>query len=130
MIKNDKDKAGRTTLMNAVIDKDYNKAKNLINDGVNINEIDNQGFTALHFAVQNNDYKMIEYLIEKGANVNIQDKYGNIPLSRAIKPYIDRKIIEILLKSNSDIHLKNNSGISVSELVETVVNFEHKDLFH
>lgn len=127
---NDKDKDGRTTLMNAIIDKDYDKAKNLINDGVDINEIDNQEFTALHFAVQNNDYEMVKYLIEKGANVNMQDKYGNIPLSRAIKPYIDRRIIEILLKFNSDINLENNSGISVSKLVETVVNFEHKDLFN
>lgn len=127
---NDKDKIGRTTLMNAIIDKDYDKAKKLINDGVNINEMDNQGFTALHFAVQNNDYDMVEYLIKKGANVNIKDKFGNIPLGRAIKPYIDRKIIEILLKSNSDIHLENNSGISVSKLVETVANFEHKDLFN
>lgn len=127
---NNKDKAGRTTLMNAIIDKDYNKAKNFIDEDVNINEVDNQGFTALHFAVQNNDYDMVEYLIKRGADVNMQDKYGNIPLGRAIKPYIDRKIIEILLKSNSDIHLENNSGISVSKLVETVANFEHKDLFN
>lgn len=127
---NNKDKVGRTTLMNAIIDKDYDKAKKIINDGIDLNEVDNQGFTALRFAVQNNDYDMVEYLIKKGANVNIQDKYGNIPLSRAIKPYIDRKIIEILLKSNSDIYLENNSGISVSKLVETVVNFEHKDLFN
>lgn len=127
---NDKDKMGRTTLMNAIIDKDYDKAKKIINDGIDLNEVDNQGFTALHFAVQNNDYDMVEYLIKKGANVNIQDKYGNIPLSRAIKPYTDRKIIEILLKSNSNIYLENNSGISVSKLVETVVNFEHKDLFN
>lgn len=126
---NNKDKAGRTTLMNTIIDKDYNKAKNFIDEDVNINEVDNQGFTALHFAVQNNDYDIVEYLIKKGANVNIQDKFGNIPLSRAIKPYIDRRIIEILLKANSDINLENNSGISVSKLVETVANFEHKDLF-
>ena len=72
----------------------------------------------------------LEFLINNGANVNAQDKYGNIPLGRAIKPYINRKIIEILLKSNSDIYLENNSGISVSKLVETVVNFEHKDLFN
>lgn len=128
---NNKDKAGRTTLMNAIIDKNYDKAKNLINnDSKNINEADNQGFTALHFAVQNNDYEMVKYLIEKGANVNIQDKYGNIPLSRAIKPYIDRRIIELLIKTNSDMNIKNNSGISVSKLVETVANFEHKDLFN
>lgn len=125
-----KDKAGRTILMNAIIDKEYDKAKKLINNGADVNESDNQGFTALHFAVQNNDYDMVEYLIQKGANVNVQDKYGNIPLGRAIKPYIDRKIIKILLESNSDIYLENNSGISVSKLAETVANFEHKDLFN
>ena len=127
---NNKDKVGRTDLMNAIIDKEYDKAKKLINDGINIDETDNEGFTSLHFAVQNNDYDMVEYLIKKGADVNVQDKYGNIPLGRAIKPYINRKIIEILLKSNSDIYLENNRGISVSKLVETVVNFEHKDLFN
>lgn len=124
------DKFGRTGLMYSIIDKEYDKAKKIINNGADINVKDKQGFTALHFAVANNDYEIVEFLINNGANVNAQDKYGNIPLNRAIKPYIDRKIIEILLKFNSDINLENNSGISVSKLVKTIANFEHKDLFN
>ena len=99
------DKVGRTELMYSIIDKEYDKAKKLINNGADINVKDKQGFTALHFAVENNDYEIVEFLINNGANVNAQDKYGNIPLNRAIKPYIDRKIIEILLKFNSDIRV-------------------------
>lgn len=124
------DKAGRNELMNAIIDKDYAKAKNLIDNGVDVNETDNQKFTALHFAVENNDYEIVEYLIKHGANVNAQDCYGNIPLGRIIKPLTDRKIVELLLNSNSNIDLENNYGMSVKKLVDTVANFEHKDLFN
>lgn len=90
------DKAGRTELMYAVIDKEYKKVKELINSGIDVNTKDNQGYTALHFAVESNNYEIVECLISNNADVNAKDNFGNIPLGRAIKPYIDKRIIEIL----------------------------------
>ena len=90
---------------------------------------DKAGRTELMYAVIDKEYKKVKELINSGIDVNAKDNFGNIPLGRAIKPYIDKRIIEILLKSNSDINIENNSGISVKKLVDTVVNFEYKDLF-
>jgi len=90
---------------------------------------DKAGRTELMYAVIDKEYKKVKELINSGIDVNAKDNFGNIPLGRTIKPYTDKRIIEILLKSNSDINIENNSGISVKKLVDTVVNFEYKDLF-
>ncbi|MEK4523489.1 M48 family metalloprotease [Psychrobacillus sp. FSL W7-1457] len=73
----DQDTYNYTPLMNAVVDGDYTKVRELIASGVNLEEKDTEGATALHQAVYLNDIMMAEILLEAGADPNTKDLYSN-----------------------------------------------------
>lgn len=72
---NKKDSAkGCTALHWAVIGKNLDCARELVNAGIHLDNQDEQGRTPLHIAVSNGDRAMIKMLIEAGCSIEIPDK--------------------------------------------------------
>jgi ankyrin repeat protein len=87
----------------------------LFNDVNIINAVDIKGYTALHYACDNKSLEIVKILLSSNANVNMRSSSeyacGDTPLLIAIK----RKhfgIVQVLLEYNSDIYLKNDSGVN------------------
>lgn len=77
------------------------------------------GWTVLHHAVDKCYILIIEKLIELGAAINAKDDYGNTPLFRAIfKRNTCKKAIILLLENGADKNIKNNTGVSPSDLAK------------
>lgn len=114
----DKDRDGRTALLNAVSGNNINieLVRLLIEKGANTNSQDNAGFSALHFCAQEKQPEIAQLLINNGANVNLKDQWGNTPLFRALgNTEKNRELIDILIKNGCDPYSKNNSGISAMD---------------
>jgi len=84
--ENLRDEYGCTPLHNAVITKDSELVKKLINSGADLDTVlsigENIGQTALFLAVVGGNLDIVKMLIEHGANVNASDNTG-FPLQRA-----------------------------------------------
>lgn len=61
---------GISDLMNAVIQNDESKVKQLLNNGMDINVQDEEGMTALMHASEKGDVQMVQLLISRGADIN------------------------------------------------------------
>lgn len=72
-----------TELLNAVDKQNFEKVKELINSGVDINEKGKVGFTPLILAAGWGDVKMVKYLINNGANLNLKANRGFGVIHRA-----------------------------------------------
>jgi len=106
LTKHDRLKMGRTYLHNAVINKNPEEVKRIMEEGQHVNIKDSGGNTPLHFA---EDYETAEILIKNGADVNIKNNYGEIPLHMASeKKYYE--IVKLLIEKGSDINSRDNNG--------------------
>lgn len=73
----------RTALHWAVIAKNLDCARALIQAGASLDNIDKSGQTALHKAVKNGDKPLIKVLIEAGASLDIEDSSCKTPKTYA-----------------------------------------------
>jgi hypothetical protein len=68
-------------LVRAVQDNDTGRIKQLIAQGVDVNEKDgNEGISALHLAVREGKTKIVEMLLNAGARVNLRDRSRRTPM--------------------------------------------------
>lgn len=112
-----KDRDGRTLIINAACYSRNEIMNYLLNQGVNVNAEDNNGFTALHFSVMANNYLGVEKLIKSGANVNAKNVFGNnILLVTDLKT--DLRIFRLLVAHGANPDDKNNYGISARRCFE------------
>lgn len=110
-----KKKENKYLLHRAVINKDLERVKSLIQEGWDVNEIDYNHWTPLHYAAQDGLCNIAEILIISGAKIDIKDDYGKSPLFVAVFNYPignSGEVIKLLLKNGADKFLKNNYGIS------------------
>lgn len=103
---NAQDKHGKTTLMEAIIQKDKDTIKMLITAGADI------GKTYLHYVAKAwVRSTVITTLIKLGVDVNIKDENGNTPLMHAV--WSNNKnisIINALLDGGADVNIKDKNG--------------------
>lgn len=73
---------------NAVLAKDVERIKFLVEKGANINGLDDQGYTALHSVARhsrrNVEPELLKVLIDLKADVNVRDSGGYTPLLHAV----------------------------------------------
>lgn len=83
MSRSDLDKkdanSGRTALHWAVLNKNFDCARQLVSAGASLDVQDKQGKTPLHTAVSNGDRAMIKMLIEAGVSVDVTDNEKHKP---------------------------------------------------
>ncbi len=99
---NELDEYGFTPLIEAAIADNFEIAKVLIENGVNVNLQDMTGGTALHWAAENNNLNLAELLLKKGADPNAYTFAGQpilvIPILRQ-----KNKLKNLLLKNGASL---------------------------
>ena len=123
------DKSGRTELTHCIThctsdqsEKYQQRALELINSGVNLDQADKMGFTYLHFAAQFEEPVIVKALLENGADANAETLMGASALQFAVvrcKNYdLERSIevIKLLLEAGADPDKKSNDGFTVKDL--------------
>lgn len=122
------DKMGRTLLMEAAIFKRHDICKLLVSRGADVNAREKgRGWTALHFAAQECAPDITKLLLGGRAEVDVQDTHGNTPLCEAVFNSRGRgEVIRLLIEHGADRNLKNNSGVSPSDLARMITNYNVK----
>lgn len=93
--------------------KDINKVKELIDLGVDINQIDHMGYTALLYATNDGEKEIVELLIKSGANVNIISNFGSTALIAATS-FNDDRIVKLLINAGANL---NHKSIAFTPLI-------------
>ena len=71
-------------MLRAIEDNNYNKVKNFINNGIEIDKTDNTGGNYLHRAINNSSTEITQLLIDNNVSTNQKDDYDATPLFKAI----------------------------------------------
>ena len=113
----DIDKKDFSPILSAIHMSDaYDRCKLLLENGANVDDHlgfrDKRMFRLIHSAAQNGNVKLAELLIDYGADVNAADMWLRTPLMLAAKYSKEQEIIQYLLNSGADLHLKNNEGMT------------------
>ena len=108
------DKSSISALHFAVFKSNYQVIKMLLSYKANVNAVDQKLSTPIHYAVSIGHIEIIDLLASHGADLNIQNDLGQTPMHAAVKnPTKAREILEVLLKYNPDISLKDKQGLTV-----------------
>jgi ankyrin repeat protein len=114
------DGAGQTPLLAAVSRRNLGVAKQLLAQGVDVNEKVPDGKqadrTALHFALMNGQKEMVELLLRYKADPNARFDASLDPSQKGLTPLVLAawqrlpEIVELLLAANADPNLKSDNG--------------------
>ncbi len=130
-----------TPLFQAIEEGDAKKVKELVANGVDVNEMDRYWATVLIRAIENNKLEIVKILLEAGADPNKQNQSsGEMPLDYAIEKvrYLnkDSGIIEELLKHGARVGviplsraLRYGLSKTVGDLLEYFDDVKEKDGF-
>ena len=77
-------------------------ARQLLDQGSDVNARDNFSNTPLHLAVRHP--AMVELLLARGAQIQARNAFGNTPLHLAVG---DRRVVELLLAAGADARARN-----------------------
>ena len=124
-VRTNLDKAGRSELHYAVVDRNLERVRDLVRQGMSVNLADGNGWTPLHFAAQNSDAVVARFLLDSGAWVDPRDANGNTPLSTAV--FNSRghgEVIGLLRQRGADPTSVNQSGTSPVTLARTIANYD------
>lgn len=109
---NARDFAGRTALILAIVGKNYEIVKLLIEHGADVNIIPSSGTNTLHLAVYHNaPMDILQMLMDAGVDKNKKDKDGLTALHIAVKKNFSH-IIEFLIESGVDMNAKSKLGLT------------------
>jgi ankyrin repeat protein len=128
---NEKNKNGKTPLMEAGVFGNLTLVKELIKSGANLQENDNnENNTLLNvvFMQVQESYKkkkaeIISLLISNGCDINCLDKNGSTPLIIAVENE-NVEIVKVLLKLGAKKQINNNKGENVFTIVNKLKNIE------
>jgi len=99
----------RTPLHSAAAQGNYDKVRELVEEGANFSEADSAGDTALHLAAAKGDWQSVEYLLGKGADSTVRNALGETPLHKAARVGA-LEVAEALIKRGSPVNVKDHRG--------------------
>jgi ankyrin repeat protein len=107
-------------LLKAIRDADINRARSLLEEGVDPNETDKDGATALHYAAIFEDSgEIAKLLVEKyGANLEATEKLGITPLRYALARK-NLPVLNFLIEKGAAVDRKDDAGKTVMDWVDT-----------
>lgn len=91
--------------------------KQLLSEGVNIDDKDEEGRTGLHFACGYGEIDCVNFFIENKADLNCCDNNKNTSMHYAAG-YGQVEVVKILLKEGCDLSLKNDDGNTAMQVAE------------
>lgn len=101
--------AARTSLADAVEQRDKTAVSTLLRTGVDVNATQVDGTTALHWATYHDDAETVRLLVRAGANVNAVNRYGVPPLAQACING-NAAIVKLLLEAGADANATMKGG--------------------
>jgi len=100
---------GCSSLEMAVINKDLEKTKKLIENGADVNKGGTKQHSPLTIAATNHDTAMVHLLLTNGADINKPISGGKTPLYWAV--YVnDSVMVRYLLTKGADVNIKTSKG--------------------
>ncbi|ETN39454.1 uncharacterized protein HMPREF1541_05677 [Cyphellophora europaea CBS 101466] len=105
------DPEGKTPLHHAVIKKDLEQVRNLLNAGAAVDIKDFTGSGSLHYGVLTADLQFVQLLLRYGAEANAKGPFGRTPLHQAVS-MSNLAITETLLRSGSMVSELDDNGDS------------------
>ncbi len=108
---------GLTPLQYAIYRRCRKTAKDMIDNGADVNAKFDNGYTPLLLAIKKkNKLKMIRMLLNKGADIDARTDQGYTALMLASMYRKNLKVLEFFLKREVDLLAKNNAGLTALEL--------------
>lgn len=101
-----------TPLIVAILDKDLDKVKHLVELGADINESNQTGWFPIHIAAEIHALNICRYLLEKGADLGVINKFGFTPLGIAQGNAFE-DIAQLFLQHSTELQLSNKQKIEV-----------------
>lgn len=122
------DKSIDDAFIAAVMEKDVNKVKKLLDKGADIDATGMMGQTGLIMAASERQADMVELLIERGCKLNVSDVFGSTALHMGVGSY---EITKMLLSAGADPWKLNKSGDNALDFAAAVYTdkIETLDLF-
>lgn len=102
---------GVSEAMEAIFMKDYEKAREIINSGIDVNEKHRDSYL-LNVACYRGDLELVQLLLNNGADVNVVAGDGATPLVWAGQGDKTGEIVSLLLKKGAKIDAENKLGTS------------------
>jgi len=90
---------------------DFERVKELVEKGCNVDFREDSGLTALDIASSNGNKEIVTLLIKSGANIDIQSNGGWTPLHSASEN-AQKEIVTILIENGADVNCQTNDGVS------------------
>ncbi len=111
---------GDTALHESIYHEDIHTAKSLLKNGANpniynFNEISK---TPLIIATEKKNLKLVELLLENGGNPNLQIHSNGNTCCHIAAYNNNKEILDILIKYNGDVNIKNNYGYTVKNIID------------
>ena len=100
-------------ILNAAMEGDLNRIKELAAQGEDVNVKDSEGATVLHYAALTGQLNVVSFLVERGADVNAKDKKnGKSVLHEAVFSG-NLELVKWLVQNGADVNAKTNNEVSV-----------------
>ena len=101
-------------LLRAFIERDLNKARELIKQGENLNEAYNEhGWTPFLWLVKEfYEVEIVEEFIKLGGDVNLANNQGQNPLMIASQHRSSPDVIDLLIRYGAEINHQDNYGFT------------------
>jgi len=122
---NSKDKDGRTPLLIAINNCNWDMIKLLLSSGADVNVVNNIGQGTLHYGARIGAIDLCKDLLSKGLDINLRDKNGRTPLYYAVQMN-NKKTAFFLISKGADVKTKD---IYEQNLLHIVNNSELAELF-
>lgn len=118
-----------TPLMEASMNGDKEKVKELLEDGEDPNVMNEVGDSALLVAIVNEQIDIIPLLLEYGADPNLQDESGWTPLMSAVMTE-NLEIGKLLLDAGADPMLVDENDMSAIDHSKEITSKEYEELLN
>lgn len=100
-LENEERATNAARMWQSVRSGDATAIRDLVEQGVDIDESDNEDLTPLHYAAYQGQVAMTQQLLDCGAGINAQDIYGYTPLMLATRSG-KTEIVKLLLMRGAD----------------------------